>query len=276
MRPIAALRHLPSSPIWHAARNRSGPVSPCSKSLRKIPSSRRQRLALRIESGILGRSPPFTVWLAPFQIKTLFERVVTQQHVSLFDRSWRLAAHRWPNAVHEFSAALTCRRPTHSLWMFGRPNHKNDYREQSCCAKGRERRVNRIKHRLIKHRLSPAFANSEKPISVIRRSERRLLRSHHVGLRAMRVRLCPFICIAWRRRRAVLATWRSLKRVRQIKLERAVIHELLANLRPHSRRQRTLNAKSRRFGYRADWCRSKPWFAVTAAPARGCSRIGSE
>ena len=43
---------MPSSPIRQAWRNRSRPISPCSKSLRKIPSTRRassrERLALRM------------------------------------------------------------------------------------------------------------------------------------------------------------------------------------------------------------------------------------
>jgi hypothetical protein len=45
----------PSSPMLQAARNRSGPISPCSNGAMKMPSLRRlrsrARLALRIESG---------------------------------------------------------------------------------------------------------------------------------------------------------------------------------------------------------------------------------
>src|SRR6476660_10199322 len=55
-RPVAVLRDQSLQP--HQWRNRSGPISPCSKSLRKIPSTRRassrQRLALRIDCGGCG------------------------------------------------------------------------------------------------------------------------------------------------------------------------------------------------------------------------------
>ena len=52
---VAVLETKPSRPSRQAWRNRSGPISPCSKSLRKIRSTRRassrERLALRIDSG---------------------------------------------------------------------------------------------------------------------------------------------------------------------------------------------------------------------------------
>ena len=52
----------PTRPSRQAWRNRSGPISPCSKSLRKMPSTRwtrnRERFAFRIVSGNLRMSSP--------------------------------------------------------------------------------------------------------------------------------------------------------------------------------------------------------------------------